>query len=581
MSNSNDKRLFWACFIMLITTAFGFVVRTQIMDDLAAQFDFTQTQKGELMGAWLWPFGVSIILFSLVIDKIGYGKAVVFALLCQTTSSILAIYSKNYIAFYMANVIGALGNGTVEAVINPVVATMFARDKTKWLNILHAGWPGGLVIGGILAIELPKMIGAQVPPWGVQLGLESLWQFKLALVFIPIILYALLTIGCTFPVNERVAAGVSYRTMLKEAGLLSWLVATSLIVLEVTRVFEEMGMIFNPKWAEWCAERNVPGFLESVGSIFNGSTWNDMIYHLDIPNWGGVDVTKKLAAKLALIGVPSLLFFAYVLSLGRMLLFYLVIIMIPLATTELGTDSWITPLMTGEMAGVSKLVGFEIEAGWVLVYTSFIMMVLRFFAGPIAHKFSPLGLLAMSAAIAACGLFALSKSAGLWILAAATLYAFGKTFFWPTMLGVESEQCPKGGALTLNMLAGIGMIGVGIIGNPLLGNIQDKFAASSLKESNAALYAKVAGPEKTSVFGTYNSLEEDKIKALSEEEKKAVTDAKDLSKKNALSTVAIFPCFMLACYVLLILYFKAKGGYHAQELTVAPNTLGEPAAAMR
>jgi MFS family permease len=557
MSNSNDKRLFWACFIMLITTAFGFVVRTQIMDDLAAQFDFSQTQKGELMGAWLWPFGVSIILFSLVIDKIGYGNAVIFALLCQTTSSILAIYSKSYGAFYAANVIGALGNGTVEAVINPVVATMFARDKTKWLNILHAGWPGGLVIGGILAIELPKMLGAQVPPWGVQLGLNSLWQFKLALVFIPIVLYALLIIGCKFPVNERVAAGVSYRTMLKEAGLLSWLVATSLIVLEVTRVFEDMGY------------------------LFNGATWNDVLYHLDVPNWGGVDITKKLAAKLALIGVPSLLFFAYVLSLGRMLFFFLVIIMIPLATTELGTDSWITPLMTGEMAGVSKLVGFEIEAGWVLVYTSFIMMVLRFFAGPIAHKFSPLGLLAMSAAIAACGLFALSKSAGLWILAAATLYAFGKTFFWPTMLGVESEQCPKGGALTLNMLGGIGMIGVGIIGNPLLGNIQDKFAASSLKEHHAALYAKVAGPEKTSIFGNYNSLEEDKIKALSDEEKTVVTEAKDLSKKNALSTVAIFPCFMLVCYVLLILYFKAKGGYHAQELTVAPNTLPEPAVVVR
>jgi MFS family permease len=557
MSNSNDKRLFWACFIMLITTAFGFVVRTQIMDDLAAQFDFSQTQKGELMGAWLWPFGVSIILFSLVIDKIGYGNAVIFALLCQTTSSILAIYSKSYGAFYAANVIGALGNGTVEAVINPVVATMFARDKTKWLNILHAGWPGGLVIGGILAIELPKMLGAQVPPWGVQLGLNSLWQFKLALVFIPIVLYALLIIGCKFPINERVAAGVSYRTMLKEAGLLSWLVATSLIVLEVTRVFEDMGY------------------------LFNGATWNDVLYHLDVPNWGGVDITKKLAVKLALIGVPSLLFFAYVLSLGRMLFFFLVIIMIPLATTELGTDSWITPLMTGEMAGVSKLVGFEIEAGWVLVYTSFIMMVLRFFAGPIAHKFSPLGLLAMSAAIAACGLFALSKSAGLWILAAATLYAFGKTFFWPTMLGVESEQCPKGGALTLNMLGGIGMIGVGIIGNPLLGNIQDKFAASSLKENNAALYAKVAGPEKKSIFGNYNSLEEDKIKALSEDEKTVVTEAKDLSKKNALSTVAIFPCFMLACYVLLILYFKAKGGYHAQELTVAPNTLPEPATVVR
>ncbi len=509
MNNSTDRRLFWACFIMLITTAFGFVVRTQIMDDLATQFDFSQTQMGELMGAWLWPFGVSIILFSLVIDKIGYGNAVIFALICQVTSSVLAIYSKSYGAFYAANVIGALGNGTVEAVINPAVATMFSKDKTKWLNILHAGWPGGLVIGGILAIELPRMLGAQVPDWGAQVGLHHIWQLKLALVFIPIVMYALLIIGCKFPVNERVASGVSYRTMLKEAGLLSWLVATSLIVLEITHQFEEMKVIFQGPW------------------------WNEVIRHVDIPSWGGVDITNKLAAKIALIAVPSLLFFAYVLSLGRMLFFFLVIIMIPLATTELGTDSWITPLMTGEMASVSKLVGFEIEAGWVLVYTSFIMMILRFFAGPIAHKFSPLGLLAMSAAIAACGLFALSKSAGLWILAAATLYAFGKTFFWPTMLGVESEQCPKGGALTLNMLGGIGMIGVGIIGAPLLGNIQDKFMDKTLLENNPALHAKIAGAEKTSVFGTYSPLDEDKIKALSPDENKIVQDTEMASKKNA------------------------------------------------
>ena len=254
MNNSTDRRLFWACFIMLITTAFGFVVRTQIMGDevFAREFGFSDTQKGELMGAWLWPFGVSIILFSLVIDKIGYGNAVIFALICQLTSSVMAIYSKSYGAFYAANVIGALGNGTVEAVINPVVATMFARDKTKWLNILHAGWPGGLVIGGILAIELPKMIGATVPEWAKQIGVHAIWQFKLALVFIPVVLYALLLIGCKFPVNERVAAGVSYRTMLKEAGLLSWLVATSLIVQEVTRVFEQMGYILQWRDLEQC-----------------------------------------------------------------------------------------------------------------------------------------------------------------------------------------------------------------------------------------------------------------------------------------------------------------------------------------
>ena len=155
---------------------------------------------------------------------------------------------------------------------------------------------------------------------------------------------------------------------------------------------------------------------------------------------------------------------------------FLMLIMIPLATTELGTDSWITPLMEPAMKE-----GLGLAGGWVLVYTSLIMLILRFFAGPIVHKLSPLGLLCVSAGVAALGLFFLSKATGLTILAAATLYGFGKSFFWPTMLGVAAEQFPKGGALTLNTLGGVGMLAVGVLGAPLLGfspGHQDRSAIS-------------------------------------------------------------------------------------------------------
>src|SRR5437879_2296281 len=93
-----------------------------------------------------------------------------------------------------------------------------------------------------MAIQLESLAG--VPSWATQLKIQTMWQFKLALVFIPVMLYGLLIIGCRFPVNERVAAGVSYRNMLKEAGLLSILVALSLIVIEVTRVLVGLGLIF-------------------------------------------------------------------------------------------------------------------------------------------------------------------------------------------------------------------------------------------------------------------------------------------------------------------------------------------------
>jgi MFS family permease len=241
--------------------------------------------------------------------------------------------------------------------------------------------------------------------------------------------------------------------------------------------------------------------------------------------------------------------------------FFLLLVMIPLATTELGTDSWITDLMAPEMTQLG------LNAGWILVYTSFIMMVLRFFAGPIVHSLSPLGLLALSSAVAAVGLVSLSLSTGLMVLAAATLYGFGKTFFWPTMLGVVSEQFPKGGALTLNTISGVGMLGVGVVGAALLGNIQDKEIDKQLKGKNAALHAQVMGEPRVSVFGEYQPLNQKKVEGLPKDDKAVIASVEAGAKKSALFTVAIFPVVMLVAYLALILYFRSRGGYQAEVLT--------------
>src|SRR5205814_1349948 len=175
----------------------------------------------------------------------------------------------------------------------------------------------------------------------------------------------------------------------------------------------------------------------------------------------------------------------------RLLMFFLVLIMMPLAITEIGTDGWITSIMED----IAKTEGFH--AGWVLVYTSAIMMVLRFFAGPIVHSLSPLGLLAISAVLAIVGLFTLSFTAGMTIFLAATLYGIGKTFFWPTMLGVVSEQMPKGGALTLNAISGIGMLAVGTLGFPYIGTLQ----------ADKSIHAVAQSPEAKAVPGLVEGAE--------------------------------------------------------------------------
>ncbi len=484
--------MFWTCFFALIATSFGFIIRTQIIGDLGLHFNLSETQKGEILGVGLWPFSLSIILFSLIIDKIGYGRSLWFAFCCHVASAVITVFAKNYWMLYLGTFILALGNGTVEAVINPAVATLHSKDKTKWLNILHAGWPGGMVLGGLMILLM---------------GPQALWKWKVILILIPVALYGFMLLRCHFPVHERVQAGIPYKTMLQEVGWVGMIIVAGIMISEIGRIF----------------------------------AWS-------------------LLAKILLGMVLVVGYGLYVRSWGKPLFIFLCLVMIPLATTELGTDSWITELVNPVMAKIG------IQAGWVLVYTAFIMMLLRFSAGPIVHRLSPLGLLATCSAIAIIGLVSLSKAAGIMIFVAATVYALGKTFFWPTMLGVVAERFPKGGALTLNTIAGIGMLSVGVIGAAFLGNIQDKQIDRDLSKSHPEIHAQVATLQKTSVFGKYNAIDQNKVAALTPEEQKSIGDVKDVSKKNAIMTVAVFPLIMLICYLILILYFKSKGGYKAIQL---------------
>ena len=500
MSNQNiaapDRMLFLTCFIALVTTSFGFILRAIVLPEWGVQFNLTQTQLGEIAGVGLWPFAISIVIFSLAVDKIGYKTSLGFAFVCHITSVMLTIFADGYSMLYVATFIGALGNGIVEAVINPVVATMYSKNKTKWLNALHAGWPGGLVLGGIIALLM---------------GTDIKWEYKIALTLLPTLVYGLMLIGRKFPLNERVQAGVSYKEMLQEVGAIGALMIVSLIIFQ-------------------------------LGAVFSWSVWFN----------------------ITVIGLVTLAFGLYTRSLGQPLFLILLLIMIPLAITELGTDSWITDLMTPAMADIG------IQAGWVLVYTSAIMFVLRFFAGPIVHKVSPLGLLAICSIIAAAGLFLLSRSSGVMILAAATIYGLGKTFFWPTMLGVVAERFPKGGALTLNITGGLGMIAAGVIGAGILGFIQDSSIEKGIKKYDAtnstSLSNNYVTVEKTSVFGDYRAIDQQKISVASADELATITGVQQKAKKEALQNIVIFPVIMFISYMALILYFKRKGGYRAVDL---------------
>src|SRR5690606_25676033 len=220
--DKQNKKLFLACYVALVTTSFGFILRALTLPQWGDEFNLTNTQIGEIAGVGLWPFAISIVLFSLIIDKVGYKNSMIFAFICHIASAVLTFFADGYTMLYIATFIMALGNGTVEAVTNPAVATMFPKEKPKWLNMLHAGWPAGLVLGGILALIM---------------GPETNWKLKIILVLLPAVAYALMMFPLKFPVNERVQAGVSYLEMLKEVGMGGALIIVALIVFQLGAVF--------------------------------------------------------------------------------------------------------------------------------------------------------------------------------------------------------------------------------------------------------------------------------------------------------------------------------------------------------
>jgi MFS family permease len=256
---------------------------------------------------------------------------------------------------------------------------------------------------------------------------------------------------------------------------------------------------------------------------------------------------------------------------------------------ELGTDSWITDIMKATIQGNALL---------LFIYTSAIMFVLRFFAGPIVERINPLGLLFVSACLGAIGLYSLgSSTTGMAILASATIYGLGKTFLWPTMLGVVGERFPRGGALTMGTIGGIGMLSAGLLGGPGIGYKQDYYATEYLQEEAPQVYQEyksedtksflmfpaIAGldgkkvgdlVEKENAIATAKAKDQTAESPLTQEEQQ-VLDARIFGGRMALKWTAVVPLAMAVGYLILLIYFRATGGYKQVHITAA-DALGRP-----
>jgi len=252
----NAKRLLWAGFMAILAAGVGFALRGGIFGAWKAEYNFFDSQLGAIGGAGFTGFCFGIIIGGLVVDKLGYGKLVALALLGHIISAFVTFGASTpenaYGFLYWGMFIFAYANGTLEAVANPLVATIFPTQRTHYLNILHASWPLGMVVGALASYLLGSVLG---------LG----WKAQLSFYLVPTVAYAVMFMGQSFPKSEAAEKGASFADMLKDVGLLGAAVALYLVSVFLGGVFNNP----NVGWAVGGVLLLATGVLTrfSIGSL--------------------------------------------------------------------------------------------------------------------------------------------------------------------------------------------------------------------------------------------------------------------------------------------------------------------------
>ena len=524
----NAKRLLWAGFLAILAAGIGAGVRGGILANWAADFGFTGAQLGAIGGAGFTGFCFGIIIGGVVVDKIGYGKLVVAAFLFHVLSAFITFAATKgqaqdtaYLFLYIGTFVFALANGTLEAVANPLVSTLFPNNRTHFLNLLHASWPAGLVLGGLIG-------------WILGEGMQVSWKLQLGLFLVPTALYGVAFMGQSFPKSEASAKGLSVGEMMQEVGILGAVVACFLV-----------GLFFKDQLG------GILGFFTG-NAFFTSTTWSVLA-------WG-------VAAALVFVVAVKTNF-----SVGSILLFVLFLTHALVGAVELGTDGWIQNI-TGNILTPAQ--------GKILfVFTSLLMFSLRFCADFIERnlKVSPIGLLFICSVLAVVGLRLVSgieTFAGAMITLA--VYALGKTFFWPTMLAVVGDRFPRTGAVAMSIMGGIGMMSAGLLGGPGLGYAKDRFTAEHLMTTAPSIYEqyKAPTPSKFLFLEEVHGLDGTKLSqaqtaTAKTPDQQTVAQASIAGDRETLKADSYIPAAMAVVYLMLFFYFRTIGGYRPVRIEAA------------
>jgi len=307
MENVNQKRLFIASCLALLVTAITFAIGVKIEGVFSTDYGLTKEQIGYAFGPAFWGFAVAMFAGGFIIDLVKTKTIVRLAFGLHLIGIILLLFAKDMTSLFLANVFIGFGNGSVEAACNPLIATLFPNNKTKMLNRFHVWFPGGIVIGSILATLI--MDSMNLP-----------WQVLVSMLFIPLAIYGFLFFGQTIPETERVSTGVSYKEMMRNVGAPYTITLAVIFMILVATV---------PTISEIITSNNtLPFIIIGIVAVF-------------------IVLEGKLINKITLLF--PFIFFCMLLT----------------ATTELGTTQWINALLAKN--GIGPMIILAVVTGIMAV----------------------------------------------------------------------------------------------------------------------------------------------------------------------------------------------------------------------
>ena len=505
----NASRLLWAGFLAILAAGVGFAIRGGIFANWGKEYGFTAAQLGAIGGAGFSGFCFGIILGGLVVDKIGYGKLVVVAFLGHILSAFVTFAASTpdnaYNYLFWGMFIFAYANGTLEAVANPLVATLYPSNRTHYLNILHASWPAGLVIGGAIG-------------WIFGDGLHWGWKAQLAFYLAPTVIYAILFFGQHFPKSEAAEKGASFVEMYKDVGILGSAVACYLLA----KFFASLPFIVET------------GHGDLIGNIVGGL--------------------------IMLVAVIVCRF-----SIGAVLLFILFITHALVGAVELGTDGWIqnitgnlfTPEQGKQLFIWTSAIMFSLRfcahfiertlklspVGLLCVCATIACIGLN-----LASGMNTIGM-----AFVALAVYAVGKT----FFWPTMLAVVGDRF--PRTGAVAMSIMGGVGMLSAGLVGGPGL---GYLKDRYAGEELKAKDAALFEEYKAPKPSLFLNIESTAAFGLDGKkLGEAKDAKEKTPAQQTVVTADQHGDRHTLKTDSYIPATMAVIYLILFLYFKTIGGY--------------------